>query len=125
VIVGVDTSSLVAYLSDTKGRDVDCIDSLLEVGAIILPPVVVTEILSDPKLPLELINIIKKLPQLELSSGYWERAAMLRAKVISSDRKARLGDALIAQSCIEHKIPLITRDKDFKAFHKLGGLALY
>jgi predicted nucleic acid-binding protein len=31
-------------------------------------------------------------------------------------RKARLGDALIAQTCIDRGIPLLTRDKDFRAF---------
>jgi predicted nucleic acid-binding protein len=35
-----------------------------------------------------------------------------------------LGDALIAQSCIDHDVPLITRDTDFRHFAKHCGLKL-
>ena len=37
-------------------------------------------------------------------------------------RKARLGDALIAQACIDRGIPLLTRDRDFRAFAEAAGL---
>jgi len=36
----------------------------------------------------------------------------------------RLGDALIAQSCIDQGIPLITRDRDFHAFTEAAKLNL-
>jgi len=48
----------------------------------------------------------------------------LRAKVLAKRRKARLGDALIAQSCMDHGLPLLTRDKDFRAFVEAAGLEL-
>jgi len=41
-----------------------------------------------------------------------------------SGRKASLGDALIAQACIDSDVPLLTRGADFAAFAKLGGLKL-
>jgi predicted nucleic acid-binding protein len=44
--------------------------------------------------------------------------------VLAKRRKARLGDALIAQSCIDHGIPLLTRDRDFRAFAAAAGLDL-
>jgi predicted nucleic acid-binding protein len=44
--------------------------------------------------------------------------------VLASGRKARLGDALIAQSCIDAKVPLLTRDRDFRAFARAAGLRL-
>jgi predicted nucleic acid-binding protein len=56
--------------------------------------------------------------------GYWQRAGLLRAKVLSMGRKARLGDALIAQTCIDRDIALLTRDKDFRAFADAAELAL-
>jgi predicted nucleic acid-binding protein len=31
----------------------------------------------------------------------------------------KIGDALIAQSCMNVRVPLITRDRDFRAF--VGG----
>jgi hypothetical protein len=49
---------------------------------------------------------------------------MLGAKALAKRRKARLGDALIAQSCIDRNIPLITRDRDFRAFAEATGLNL-
>jgi hypothetical protein len=38
--------------------------------------------------------------------------------------QARLGDALIAQSCIDGGIPLLTRDRDFRAFAEAADLDL-
>jgi predicted nucleic acid-binding protein len=56
--------------------------------------------------------------------GYWERAGALRAQVLAKRLKARLGDALIAQSCIDRGIPLITRDRDFRSFARVANLDL-
>jgi predicted nucleic acid-binding protein len=39
-------------------------------------------------------------------------------------REARLGDALIAQTCVDRGIPLITRDRDFRAFADAADLTL-
>jgi predicted nucleic acid-binding protein len=40
----------------------------------------------------------------------------LRAKALAKHRKARLGDALIAQSYVDRGVPLVTRNRDFRAF---------
>jgi len=87
-------------------------------------PVVLTELLSDPKLPSDVAETISEVPLIELAPGYWQRAGALRAKVLARRRKARLGDALIAQSCIDQRIPLITRDRDFNAFAAAANLDL-
>jgi predicted nucleic acid-binding protein len=44
--------------------------------------------------------------------------------VLAKRRKARLGDALIAQSCIDHGIPILTRDRDIRAFAEAANLDL-
>jgi predicted nucleic acid-binding protein len=64
------------------------------------------------------------LPLLEPSPGYWERVGSLRAKVLARNRRARLADALIAQSCLDHEISLLTRDGDFRDFAEVSGLRL-
>ena len=87
-------------------------------------PVVLSEILSDPKLPSGVAETLSELPLMEISSGYWERAGRLRAKVLAKRRKARLGDALIAQICIDGGVSLLTRDRDFRAFAEAAGLKL-
>lgn len=60
----------------------------------------------------------------EVEPGYWQRAGLLRAKVLSKRRKARLADALIAQTCADRKIALLTRDKDFRPFADAARLNL-
>jgi predicted nucleic acid-binding protein len=64
------------------------------------------------------------VPLIEIQPGHWERAGALRAKVFRRGRKARLGDALIAQTCIDRGIPLITRDWDFRAFSEAAGVQI-
>jgi len=87
-------------------------------------PAVLTELLSDPKLPREVVQLLLDLPIIELKPGYWHRAGVLRANVLAKRRKARLGDALIAQACIDRQIQLLTRDRDFKGFSDAAGLYL-
>jgi predicted nucleic acid-binding protein len=85
---------------------------------------VLTELLSDPKLPTGVAETLAEVPLIEIGSGYWQRAGELRAKVPAKRRKARLGDALIAQSCIDGGVPLLTRDRDFRAFAEAARLNL-
>jgi len=80
--------------------------------------------LSDPKLPVEVSTTLSELPLMDVEPGYWQRAGKLRAKVFAKRRKARLGDALIAQSCIDHGVSLLTRDRDFRGFAEAAGLNL-
>lgn len=123
-MIAADTSSLVAFLEGADGADVDLIQSGLDDHQLVLPPVVLTELLSDPGLPASVRSLLTALPQLQVEPGYWERAGLLRAKVIKQRRKARTADALIAQSCLDQSVPLITRDRDFRHFARAVGLAL-
>ncbi len=61
-----------------------------------------------------------EIPVLELKPGFWERAGRLRARVIAAGHKARLADSLIAQSCLDHGVPLVTRNRDFRHFAAAG-----
>lgn len=124
MIIAADTSTIVAYLQGENGEDVTKLDHSLEQGTIVLPPVVLTELLSDPKLPLTISKFLKSLPLLKISNGFWERAGTLRASVLAKGHKARLGDAFIAQSCIDHSAALLTRDKDFRHYARKGKLKL-
>ena len=66
-------------------------------------PAVLTELLSDPRLGKEIEEALCGLPLLELEVGYWQRAGMCRASVLAKRGKARVGDALIVQSCLEFR----------------------
>ncbi|HET7100582.1 MAG TPA: PIN domain-containing protein, partial [Terriglobia bacterium] len=102
-------------------KDVELLDKALGDRQVLMAPVVLAELLSDPKLPESVAKTLAEVPLIEIRSGYWERAGALRAKVLA---KARLGDALIAQSCIDRGISLVTRDRDFRAFADAAGLDL-
>lgn len=89
-------------------------------NSLVLPPPVITEVLSVTGRSEEAGGLLSALPALDVSSGYWARAGPLRGRVLAAGFKARLADALIAQSCLDHKVPLITRDRDFRYFVRHG-----
>jgi hypothetical protein len=62
-----------------------------------LPPVVLSELLSDPRLPRDVRDVVLRLPLLEILDGYWER---------------------------DHDVELVTRDADFRHFVRLARLRL-
>jgi predicted nucleic acid-binding protein len=123
-MIAVDTSTWIGFLEGDGGEDAELLDRALQDRQVLMVPVVLTEVLSDPKLSSEVSQTLSELPLIEVESGYWQRAGELRAKVLAKRRKARLGDALIAQSCIDRGIPLLTRDRDFRAFAEAAGLDL-
>ena len=118
----LDTSSLIAYLQGDNGPDVELIDQALVDRIGVLAPVTVSELLSDPNLTSTLRWTILELPTLQIMEGFWERAGLLRAKLLANSRRANLADTLIAQSCLDHHATLVTRDRDFKNFVSLAGL---
>jgi predicted nucleic acid-binding protein len=123
-VIAVDTSTWIGFLQGDGAADAELLDRALRDKQVLMVPAVLTEVLSDPKLPPEVSRILLDIPQIEVEPGYWQRAGELRAKVLGKRRKARLGDALIAQTCIDRKIPLLTRDRDFSAFADAAGLDL-
>jgi predicted nucleic acid-binding protein len=123
-MIAADTSTWIAFLEGAEGEDTDLLDKALEDRRVLMVPAVLSELLSDPKLPSSVAKIFSEVPLIEVESGYWQRAGILRSKILAKNRKARLGDALIAQSCVDRGIPLLTRDRNFRAFAQAAGLPL-
>lgn len=123
-MIAADTSTWIAFLGGDAGNDVELLDRALQGRQVIMLPVVLAEPLSDPKLPEQVAATLLEIPLAEVAAGYWQRAGLLRAKVLAKRRKARLGDALIAQTCIDAGLALLTRDRDFLAFSGAASLAL-
>jgi len=123
-VIAIDSSSLIAFLGGDDGADVEAVHEALRLKLAVLPPVVLTEVLSLPGLDARVIDLLLDLPLLEVDSGYWERAGARRRRILEHRLRARLADTLIAQSCIDHGVPLITRDSDFRHFKKHSGLEL-
>ena len=123
-MVAVDSSTLIAYIQGQRGPDVDAFDAGLGNADIVIPAVVLTEILSEPSLPASHREMVLTFPVMEMRQDYWLRAATTRRTILARKLRARLPDTLIAQSCIDHDVALITRDKDFRHFAKHCGLKL-
>jgi len=123
-MIAVDTSTWIAFLHGDQGQDTDLLDRALLDRQVLMVLVVLAELLSDPKLPVAVSETVAEIPLTAIAPGYWLRAGELRAKVLAKRRKARLGNALIAQTCIDHGVPLLTRDRDFRSFADAAGLDL-
>lgn len=123
-MIAADSSTWVAFLGGVSGRDVELLDKALSDRQVVMVPAVLTELLSDPKLPPATATILTSVPLMDLGPGYWQRTGDLRAKVLAKRLRARLGDALIAQCCLDAGIALITRDRDFRAFAQAARLPL-
>ena len=123
-MICADTSSFVAVMQGEPGQDVEVVVDALRQGLLMLAPVSVAELLSDPDIAPAFEELVLATPQLQITPGYWERAGRLRARMIHNRLRPKIADSLIAQSCLDHEVPLITRDRGFAAFQKIAGLRL-
>ena len=123
-MIATDTSSLVAFLQGAAGADIETLGVVATAGQLVLPPLVLTEILTDRVSAKLLESSLANLQLLSITDGYWQRAGLSRQTLRLLGLKAKIGDALIAQSCIDHGVALITRDADFRHFAAHCGLKL-
>jgi predicted nucleic acid-binding protein len=119
-VIALDTNTLRAVLVGLRDAAITAAYEAIDRDEVVLPPVVIAEALSDPKLPPHYVGRIRQFPTLEIHEGYWYRAGELRASILRDRLRAHLPDTLIAQSCIDHDIPLITYDHDFRHFVRAG-----
>lgn len=123
-MIALDSSALIAYLSGARDAVTDAVDVAFGERQACLPPVVLAELTSDPRLSADVAALFRSLPLLEVVDGYWSRAGDLCGRLLARGHKARLADTLVAQSCIDHDVGLITLDRDFRHFVRHGGLRL-
>lgn len=123
-MIAADTSSLSAFFKGDDGPDIELVRGALQAGDIVLPPVVVTEMLSDLLAREAMLQTVAEFALLPVLDGYWQRAGDSRRLLLQKSLKAKVADALIAQACIDHGVALITRDTDFRHFAKHCGLKL-
>lgn len=124
-MIALDTSAVISHLEGRKNFVASAAALVLAERQACLPPVVVSELLSDPDLPSNIAALIAALPSLPVTDGYWERTGRLRARLLAKGLKARLADTLIAQSCLDHDVSLVTADRDFRHFVAVGKLRLF
>ncbi len=123
-MIAADTSSLIAYLTGDEGPDTALLENAMNALELILPPPVLTELRAGAVMEEAVDSLISQARLLPIMPGFWERAGRNRRLLITKGLKARLGDALIAQACIDSGVPLIARDRDFRHFEQWCGLTL-
>ena len=123
-MICADSSSFIAFTRGETQADVEKVVEALSHELLTLAPVSLTELLSDPKLSPALELLITNIHCLDITPGYWERAGKLRRLLMDHKYRPKIADTLIAQSCLDHDVPLITRDRDFAPFARLAGLKL-
>jgi predicted nucleic acid-binding protein len=80
-MIAADTSTWIAFLRGDGGEDVELLDRALQDRQVLMTPVVLTELFSDPKLSSEVSQTLSELPLIEVTHGYWQRAGELRASI--------------------------------------------
>jgi predicted nucleic acid-binding protein len=122
-MIAVDSSTIIAYLNGLKGKDTDSLYEAIRKNAAALCPLVITEVTSAG-IDERTREALAEFHLLEFSPSFWFRAGTLRHSILNHGLKARLADAVIAQSAIDANIPLLTRDRDFRHYATLCGLEL-
>src|SRR5690349_18319005 len=119
-MIAADANVWIDYFNQASSKEAGALDQALEDGTLMMPVHVLTELISSPNILQSAVDLLKLLPRLELDSEFWARAGELRRKVLKKKLKARTLDCLIAQSCLDHGVPLITRDLDYRHFKEYG-----
>ena len=73
-MIAPDTSTWIAFFQGESGADIELLDQALRDKQVVMVPVVLTELLSDAKLPAEVAKILLQLSLMEIDAGYWQRA---------------------------------------------------
>ena len=124
-MIAADTSSLSNFLKREGTADADLVRKALTDGTLVLSPVVVSELFSSPNMTDALKAAIQDVPVLDLLAGFWERVGNNRAALLRAGKKARLADSMIATCCLDHNIPIIARDSDYRHFSEHFGLVVH
>lgn len=119
-MIAADSSALARFFDGLIDPATAAVRTALATNRLHVPAVVITEVLSNPEITAEAIRLVAILPQLKITHGFWQRAGDLRRGLLAVRLRAGLADCLIAQSCIDNDVPLITYDRDFRHFEPAG-----
>ena len=118
-MIAVDSNILIASLKGLDGPGVRLMRKALDDSTLVIPPPVVTEVLSFP-VDARVATAVRDYRRLPIEPGFWDRAAETRRAIICKGLRARMPDVLIAQCCVDAGAALITADSDFRHFIPLG-----
>ncbi|MCT2533451.1 PIN domain nuclease [SAR92 clade bacterium H231] len=123
----VDSSVWIDYFTGTQNLQTDYLDSALGKQRLCIGDLILTEVLQgfrQDKHFKQAKSLLSALPSYDLLGTKMAHQSAnnfrwLRKRGITVRKTA---DVIIATFCIEHKIPLLSTDRDFKPFVKHMGL---
>jgi predicted nucleic acid-binding protein len=122
--VVADTSEWVEYLA---GRPAADLDHALSIGAVVLSPIVVAELVSGTKSLKErraLIDLLSDLVVHDTPLAHWIRVGELRGRLRAQGLSVSTPDAHVAQCALDREARLLTRDRIFSKVATLCPLRL-
>jgi len=123
----VDSSVWIDYFSGNGSPETDFLDGVLGVSAVAIGDLILTEVLQGFRHDNDYKTAKRLLEELTLFELLGKKMAVKSADNFRKLRKKGLtvrktADVIIASFCIEHNLPLLFADKDFKPFVDHLGL---
>lgn len=122
--VVADTSEWIEYLA---GRPAQLFEQCLEAQSIVVPPIVITELLTGARSREEhmvLEDLLIDLPMHEHDFLHWARVGDLRRTLRAKGLSVGASDAHVAQCALDRDAALLTRDEVFWKIASLTKLKL-
>lgn len=119
-----DTSIWIDYFLGKPGDDLELFRNRLNEGQVVMAPSVLSELLSSTAMPATVEKALLEIRFATPSSHFWQETGKLQRHLAKLGTHATLADCLVAQSCLEHKLPLLTRNRAIIKFGPKVGLNL-
>ncbi|MCV6614767.1 MAG: PIN domain nuclease [Cellvibrionaceae bacterium] len=122
-----DTSVWIDYLNGKISPPTDLLDNCLVEGTLAMGDLILLEILQGIRSDKDYKQVKTKLSLLEQHAMLSPSLALKSAENYRALRKKgvtirKTNDIIIASFCINHKMPLLFSDRDFKPFVQALGL---
>ncbi|MCO6411495.1 MAG: PIN domain nuclease [Thiogranum sp.] len=123
----VDSSIWIDYFSGNGSPETDFLDGMLGVSAVAIGDLILTEVLQGFRHDKDYKTAKRLLGELTIFELLGTKMAVKSANNFRKLRKKgitirKTADVIIASFCIEHNLPLLYSDKDFKPFVEHLGL---
>ena len=123
----VDTSVWIDYFNGKNNQYTDSLDTGLSEGIVAIGDLILLEILQGFKTDKDFRRAKATLGTLEQYEMFGRQMSVICADNYRTLRKKGItirgtADVIIASFCIEHQIPLLFSDRDFRPFVKYLGL---
>lgn len=122
--VVVDTSVWIDFFA---GKASAALESALQDGVVVLPPIVIAELLSGvhkPRQVQKLEAFLSELPVHPTPREHWNAVGRMRRLLQQRGVSMSTPDAHVAQSALDLGALLLTRDRVFSTVQRMIGLRL-